>query len=98
MEIYSLPKGEKDDKFNGCNFEEWFVFNEIVFELNVKLNKTIHCDGDTTPLNYHNLVTLISLVVSIRKQHFLPKHVQTLGSMTRDSIYLPLEPQRQPKS
>ena len=42
---YRLPKGKEDDEFDAENLEEWSMRCEIVFELDVKLNETVHRYG-----------------------------------------------------
>ena len=59
--IHCLPKREKYDEFDCCNLEKWLVFREIVLQLDVKLDETIHCDCDAAAFNDHDLSLLIQV-------------------------------------
>ena len=49
-----MPEREEDDEFDGCDFQEGPVFGEIFFELDVKLDETVHGDGDATAFDHHH--------------------------------------------
>ncbi len=53
--LYVLPKGEKYNQLNSCDFEQRFMFGNLVFKLNIELDETIHGYCNTCSFDTHNL-------------------------------------------
>ena len=50
----SLPETEKDDQFNGGDFQQRFVLADVVLDLDVELDQAVHRDGDGDCFENHD--------------------------------------------
>ena len=81
---HCLPKRKEYDEFDGRHLQKGFVLSQILPCLDVELNQAIHCDGDTTSLDYHDLIHRLAWIEGAELGH-LPKYgqkqdVATLGN------------------
>ena len=50
-----MPEGEEDDEFDGEDFHEGSVFGDVVPDLDVELDETVHGDADAEAFDTSNL-------------------------------------------
>jgi hypothetical protein len=50
----SLPEAEEDDELNGNDFQQRFVMSDVIADLDVELNETVHGDGDCAGFDNHD--------------------------------------------
>jgi hypothetical protein len=80
-----LPKRQEDDKFDGCNFQEWSMRSEIEAELVVLLDLAVHSNRHCCTLNNQDLTTLAREAHG--KEVYIPRYAQKRVSWKIHSIF-----------
>lgn len=50
-----MPEAKEDNQLDGENLEKWPMLLDIILDLDIELNKTVHGDSDGSGFNDQNL-------------------------------------------
>ena len=52
---HRLPKTKENHQLDGKNLEERRMLLDVIFDLDIELDETVHCDSDRSTLNNQDL-------------------------------------------